>query len=134
MFSWKELTVIKDWAEAGISVLDGHLRNTLYSEDEKELKRQEQSTLYSVVDTVGIVQKMYIPLDADHLGHLLEVCKDYCDYILVQHARQCMTTADFATEKYMVGYMQGKLELGFVTATDLTVLHDWEEITCKLQD
>ena len=69
----------------------------------------------------------YQSLDADHLGHLCEVCERYHQRIIDQVQAAEMETMEFGQLAYQVGYMQGRLEAEMITEEDLEILEEWEQ-------
>lgn len=67
-----------------------------------------------------------VSLDADHLGHLFVVVDKYHNWVNKQLERAELSTRDYGAEKYDIGYMQGRLELGMLTAKDVEVIEGWE--------
>lgn len=126
MFSGFELSVIMKWAKTGKDILISHLNSPLFTHEEKEDKRREYDDLNSIVETVENIHKEYICVDPDHLMELLGLCHGY--YKHVQH--KCEEGLCGATDSmqltYQIGYMQGRLELGYITESDLNVLKEWE--------
>ena len=127
MFSGFELTVIKSWVLTGKEILQGHLNSPCFTHSEKEDKRREYAALESITEEVRRIQTEYVSLDADHIGYLLGVIEKYHEWVNEQVQCAEMSTLDYAEEKYQIGYMQGRLELGLLTSDDIGVINEWEE-------
>lgn len=126
MFSGYELVVIKSWAKEAKEILKGHLNSKIFTHEEKEDKRREYAALEEIIETTKHIQTTYADLDADHLGHLLQVCEAHGNYVRDLVERAEMTTMDFAQEMYCIGYMQGRAEIGLLTMEDVEVIESWE--------
>lgn len=70
----------------------------------------------------------YVSLDADHLGHLFVVVDKYHAWVNVQLDHAELSARDYGAEKYQIGYMQGRLETGMLTAKDINVIEEWESL------
>lgn len=68
----------------------------------------------------------FVPLDADHLGHMYTVITEYHEWVNKMVERAELSTMDFGFEKYQIGYMQARVELGLLTADDVEKIQDWE--------
>lgn len=127
MFSSLELQAIKDWAEVGKTMLSDHMSSKVFTDKEKLGKLSEYETLESVIETVEDIQATFISVDADHVMHMLNICKQYNDKVKKQCEEGYLSAEDYAAERYAIGYMQGRLELGLVIAKDLIVITEWED-------
>lgn len=130
MFSGTELTMIKSWAESGKEILTGHLRSKFYTDKEKEAKRAEYATLESIIAEATEMQTEYENMDADHMVHCMEVLNKYHEWVNEQYQTAEMMSEDYGAEKYTIGYIQGRLELGIVTEGMLSIIGEWEEQMC----
>ena len=68
----------------------------------------------------------FVSLDADHLGHMYTVIAEYHEWVNKRVERAELSTMDFGFEKYQIGYMQARVELGLLTADDVEKIQDWE--------
>lgn len=126
MFSGYELLVIKNWAVTGMEILQGHLQSAIFTPAEKEDKRREYAALDSVIEETKRIQTEYVSVDADQLGHCLWVLEEYSKWLKEQLDTAEISTEDYAAERYQIGYMQARVELGFLTWDDIHVLEEWE--------
>lgn len=72
------------------------------------------------------MEDAFVSLDADHLGHLLVVISKYHDLINEQGETAEIAFMDFGVEKYQIGYLQSRAELGLLTQEDINVIEEWE--------
>lgn len=126
MFSGFELTVIKSWAAEGKDILAEHLQCPIFTPAEKEDKRREYAALESIIEEAKRIQTEYVCLDADHLCYMMAVLDEYKNYEKDLLDRAELSTEDYAVVCYQIGYMQGRMELGLLSASDVEVIQDWE--------
>lgn len=127
MFSTNELIIAKAWAEVGKSMLTDHLQCSIFTHQEKESKRREYAALDSFVEEVELIQKECVHLDVDHIMHMLSVCTRYSDYCREQWETAEMSHEDYAFNKYTIGYVQARLEMGIIKVEETDMIHEWEE-------
>lgn len=127
MFSINELVVAKSWAEVGKSMLTDHLQSQIFTHQEKEAKRREYATLDSFAEEVKLIWKECAHLDADQIIHMLEICNRYAEYVKEQWDTGEMTHEDYAFERYTIGYVQARLEMGIVKIEETDMVYEWEQ-------
>ena len=127
MFSMNELVTAKSWAEIGKQMLTDQLQSPIFTHNEKEAKRREYATLDSFVEEVELIQKECVAVDADQLVHMMEICTRYSDYVKEQWETAEMTHETYAFNKYAIGYVQARLEVGIIKVEDTDMIYEWEQ-------
>lgn len=134
MYSINDIEEIMDLCEGVIKEQNSQLKKLcLYEPEATEMREQVKKNINRInelVVTGSLIRANYVSLDADHNITLLESLRRYTQYINEKVKNAELDAEDYAFEKYCIGYMQGKLELGFITPTDMDLLEEWFE-KCK---
>lgn len=127
MFSMNELVTAKSWAEIGKQMLTDQLQSPIFTHNEKEAKRREYATLDSFVEEVKLIQRECVHLDADQIVHMLGVCTRYSEYVKAQCENGNMSCEDYAFNRYTIGYVQARLEVGIIKIEETDMIYEWEQ-------
>lgn len=134
MYSINDIEEIMDLCEGVIEEQNSQLKKLCLYEPEATAMREQVKKnierLNELVVTGSLIRANYVSLDADHNITLLESLKRYTQCINEKVKNAELDTEEYAFEKYCIGYMQGKLELGFITPADMDLLEEWIE-KCK---
>lgn len=135
MFSHYELELIKEMCE---DTVENH-RSALKCFDLDDPREAEdyanvESQIDALTELSGNCERLqldFASVDADHVIHMLEVCKSFMAQELARCTSGDLGAEEYTAEAYQIGYMQGRLELGIVSESDVKVIEDWEELLSK---
>lgn len=135
MFSHYELELIKEMCEDGV---EAHLSSLKMFDLDDPKEAEDYANVESQIDALTELssnceklQLDFANVDADHMIHMLEVCKSFMSQELARCTSGDLGAEEYAAEAYQIGYMQGRLELGIVSESDVRVIEDWEELLSK---
>lgn len=132
MFSHYELELIQEMCEEGIEAHRSSLKmfdlgDPREAKDYVNVERQID-VLTELSVKCEDYQLEFASVDADHMIHLLGVCKSFMAHELAKCTSGDIGAEEYAAETYQIGYMQGRAELGILSDSDVRVIEDWEEL------
>lgn len=112
MFSLAELDLIKQWGEEFKDILQAHLSSPVFSDGEKYMKKKEIEVIDDIVSTIDEAVRIYVPLDADRIGELFTVLRDFKEYMEHQAMDGNVACLDYGETMCRIGYLQAKIDAG----------------------
>lgn len=125
MFSHTELATIKEWAEIGKTMLLDQINSSIFTHKEKEEKRAEYRTLESVITEVILLEEVFVPVDADQLGHILVAIEDWRMWVIKQCEDGKMSAHESMNRMFELGKMCSHASMGFFTDSDCECFNKW---------
>ena len=112
MFSLAELDLIKQWGEEFKDILQAHLSSPVFSDGEKYMKKKEIEVIDDIVSTIDEAARIYVSLDADRIGELFTVLRDFKEYMEHQAMDGNVACLDYGETMCRIGYLQAKIDAG----------------------
>lgn len=132
MFSHYELELIKEMCEDGVEAHRSSLKMFDLDDPREAVDYVNVERQIDVLTELSVkcedYQLEFASVDADHMIHLLEVCKSFMAQELARCTSGDIGAEEYAAEAYQIGYMQGRAELGILSEADVRVIEDWEEL------
>lgn len=69
----------------------------------------------------------FVPIDADHQGHLLVMLAEYHTMVMDQSHCGELGNDDVASTCYMIGNVESRVRYNHLTPDDLELMELWEE-------
>lgn len=135
MFSHCELELIKEMCEDGVEAHRSSLKMFDLDDPREAVDYVNVERQIDVLTELSVkcedYQLEFASVDADHMIHLLEVCKSFMAQELARCTSGDIGAEEYAAEAYQIGYIQGRAELGILSEADVWVIEYWEELLSR---